>query len=130
MKCHCCSGLNFTNCCQPFLAGTIKAETAESLMRSRYSAYVVADVNYIIATTHLSTRKMYDPNSIKQWAKSSIWQKLDIISKQEGEASDCVGKVEFKAYYLDSNKRAQVHHEHSNFAKENGVWFFVDGRVH
>lgn len=98
-------------------------------MRSRYSAYVVADVNYIIATTHLSTRKLHDPNSIIQWAKSSTWQKLEIISKQAGEANDSAGKVEFKAYFLDANKRAQVHHEYSNFSKENGLWFFVDGRV-
>jgi SEC-C motif-containing protein len=89
----------------------------------------MADVTYILATTHCSMRKLHDANSIRNWAKSSIWLKLEIILKQEGEANDCVGKVEFKAYYLDSNKRAQVHHEYSNFVKENGVWFFVDGVV-
>ena len=98
-------------------------------MRSRYSAYVVVNVDYIMATTHQSTRKLHDTNSIKQWAKSSKWQKLEIISKQAGEAINVLGKVEFKAYYLDSNKRAQVHHEYSNFVKENGIWFFVDGIV-
>jgi len=127
MEYSCCSGFTFADCCQPFLLGSKKANTAEALMRSRYSAYVVADVNYIIATTHLSTRKRHDHNSIKQWAKSSTWQKLEIISKRAGEATDAIGKVEFKAYYLDSNKRSQVHHEDSNFVKENGVWFFVDG---
>lgn len=129
MECPCCSGFSFVDCCQPFLVGTKKAVTAEALMRSRYSAYFLANVEYIIATTHLTTRKLHDPNSIKQWAKSSTWQKLEIISKQEGEANDSAGKVEFKAHYLDSNKRAQVHHEYSNFVKEDGIWFFVDGLV-
>ena len=129
MDCHCCSGNTFVDCCQPFLERTKKVDTAEVLMRSRYTAYVLVYVNYIMATTHLSTRKLHNPNSIKQWANSSTWQKLEIVSKQAGNTADVIGKVEFKAFYLDANKRAQVHHEHSNFIKENGVWFFVDGLV-
>lgn len=129
MECHCCSGLNFADCCQPFLLGTKKVETAESMMRSRYSAYVVVDVDYILKTTHRATRHLHQANTIKQWAKSSIWEKLEIISTQAGGETDVVGRVEFKAHFLDSNKRAQVHYEHSSFSKENGCWYFVDGLV-
>jgi SEC-C motif domain protein len=129
MECPCCSGYNFANCCQPYLSNTKKPKTAQALMRSRYTAYTLVDVDYILSTTHVSTRRLHNPNSIKKWAKSSTWQKLEIISTQAGEANDVVGKVEFKAYFLDSSKQAEVHHEYSNFVKENGFWFFVDGIV-
>ena len=129
MKCHCCSGINFEDCCHPFLAGIKLASTAEALMRSRYTAYVVVDVNYIIATTHRSTRNLYNTNSIKQWAESSTWQKLEIVSIRAGTANDSNGKVEFKAYYLDSIMKGNVHHEYSDFVKENDTWFFVGGTI-
>lgn len=99
-------------------------------MRSRYSAYVIADVEYLLRTVHPSTRKYHDPLSIKQWAESSRWQKLEIISTAKGAAADKKGEVEFKAYYLDSNNEPQIHHEYSNFAKELGRWFFVDGKTY
>jgi SEC-C motif-containing protein len=98
-------------------------------MRSRYAAYAIAKVSYILQTTHRTTRSHYNAANILQWAQASTWQKLEIISKQAGTTSDFHGKVEFKAYYLDDQKRPQIHHEHSSFKKEDGQWFFVDGKV-
>jgi len=98
-------------------------------MRSRYTAYATAQVEYILRTTHPSTRKFHEPVSIEQWAKTSSWQKLEIISTAKGNSSDKLGTVEFKAYYLDAAHRPQIHHENSNFRKELGKWFFVDGKV-
>ena len=128
-NCYCCSGKLFENCCQPFINGSAKPPTAEALMRSRYSAYVIVAVDYILQTTHYSTRKLHDPQAIKQWAKSSSWQKLEIKSKIKGEAKDFKGMVEFKAYYMDKSFQKHIHHEYSNFVKESGEWFFVDGKV-
>lgn len=129
MNCYCCSNKPFAECCEPFLNGTAKPQTAEELMRSRYSAYVVVNVEYLIKTTHPSTRTSHEPNSIKSWAESSVWQKLEIISTSQGGEKDKAGTVEFKAYYLDSDKKKQIHHEHSRFLKELGKWFFVDGKI-
>jgi SEC-C motif-containing protein len=86
-------------------------------------------VDYILRTTHPSTRRFHDSDTIEQWAKNSHWQKLEIISTTKGTSSDTRGTVEFKAYYLDANRQPQIHHEHSNFRKELGKWFFVDGKV-
>ena len=97
-------------------------------MRSRYSAYVTVAVEYLIKTTHPSTRKFHDAGAIENWARSCDWQKLEIISKTQGEARDKVGIVEFKAYFLDENKQPQIHYETSKFRKELGKWFFVDGK--
>jgi SEC-C motif domain protein len=125
--CYCCSGKNFADCCLPFIEGTTRPITAEQLMRSRYTAYVVVNVEYILKTTHPSTRKTYDLKAVSDWAKSSIWQKLEVISTEKGTLNDKHGIVEFKAYYLDSNSNPQIHHETSTFTKELGKWFFVDG---
>ena len=129
MNCYCCSGNAFKACCQPFIERLAKPQTAEALMRSRYAAYATVAIDYILETTHRTTRNLYDPKSIAQWATSSIWLKLEVLSTQAGGINDSRGKVEFKAYYQDSGRQFQVHHEHSNFVKENGEWFFVDGLV-
>jgi SEC-C motif-containing protein len=129
MNCDCGSGKKFTDCCQPFLDGTAKPKTAEELMRSRYSAYLTVNIEYLRRTTHPSTRKFFAPEAVKEWAESSVWQKLEVISTAQGKEKDKIGEVEFKAYYLDSNGNPQIHHEHSNFVKELGKWFFVDGKL-
>jgi len=129
MNCYCCSGRIFEDCCQPFISGARKPATAEELMRSRYSAYAAVEVDYILRTTHPSVRKFHEPQEIERWAKTSRWQKLEIISTTKGNSTDKHGTVEFKAYFLDADNQPQIHHEHSNFRKELGKWFFVDGKV-
>lgn len=129
MNCYCCSEREFEVCCQPFIGGTAKPSTAEQLMRSRYTAYALQQVEYILRSTHPSVRKFHDAESIERWAKSNCWQKLEIIAATDGNSSDKQGTVEFKAYYLDANNQLQIHHEISNFRKELGKWFFVDGKI-
>ena len=62
-KCYCKSGLEFSACCEPFLRVLEVAPTALSLMRSRYSAYCLGDVNYLQATTHDHTWSDEELNS-------------------------------------------------------------------
>lgn len=128
MNCYCCSDKEFEDCCQPFISETAKPATAEELMRSRYSAYAVCAGKYLLRSTHPSTRKFHDLKSIEDWAKSNFWQKLEIVSKSAGEAKDKTGIIEFRAYFLDENGEPQIHHERSNFRRELGKWFFVDGK--
>lgn len=119
-QCYCGSKLSFENCCQPVIAGIQNAVVAEQLMRSRYSAYCVQAADYLVATTHASTRKFHKKAAILEWSKSNSWLKLEIISSTENT-------VEFKAFYLDESLKAQTHHEKSTFVCENGSWFYVDG---
>jgi SEC-C motif-containing protein len=129
MNCYCCSGQKFEACCEPFIRGAAKPRTAEELMRSRYSAYATAAVEYLLRSTHPSVRKAYRREEIEDWARNSRWQKLEIVSKTEGEATDKKGTVEFKAYYTDADGQLQIHHENSSFRKELGKWFFVEGKI-
>jgi SEC-C motif domain protein len=128
-NCYCGFVEEFEQCCQPFIAGISKPQTAEALMRSRYSAYATLNVEYIMRTTHPSTRKFLDSNEILNWAKSRVWNKLEIVSTEKGTSKDVKGFVEFKAYFSDSTSELQFHHEHSIFVKELGKWFFVNGKA-
>lgn len=129
MNCYCCSDKNFEDCCEPFIKGVSKPKTAEELMRSRYSAYATVAVEYILRSTHPSTRKYCKPDKIEDWAKTSNWQKLEVLSTTGGAAKDKKGFVEFNAYYADENGEPKIHHEISEFRKEPGKWFFYDGKV-
>ena len=120
-KCYCCSDKSFDNCCEPFILGIQKPETCLQLMRSRYSAYATQNADYLLATTYISERKHYSKTEILDWATSNSWQKLEIISFSETT-------VEFKAFYMDIDKKQNIHHEFSNFKSEDGFWFYLVGR--
>ncbi len=94
-------------------------------MRSRYTAYATGAVDYLLRTTHSSTRHLHDRQTIENWSRSCRWQKLEIISREGGQPKDKRGKVEFKAHYLDENDQPRIHHELSNFVKELGRWYFI-----
>ena len=119
-NCFCGSDRPFSRCCGPLLKGEIAANSPEKLMRSRYSAYVMAATDYLIATTHITTRTNLSAKEIEQWAKSNRWQKLEIIHSE-------TFIVEFKAHFTDRSGKKQVHHEKSKFAYENEKWYYVDG---
>lgn len=119
-NCYCCSDKPFESCCKPFIEEIKFPEIPEELMRSRYSSYVIQNANYLMATTHVSQRKHYSISEILNWAKSNTWLKLEVITAHEN-------RVEFKAYFLNDKLQAQIHHEHSTFKSENGIWFYVDG---
>lgn len=118
--CYCGSGHLFVDCCQPYIKRKLNPPTAEALMRSRYSAYCIANADYLVNTTHIATRKLYPKSSIVDFATNSHWLQLEILA-----AHDNI--VEFKAYYLDKNLAPQVHYEKSFFKQEEGVWYYVEG---
>lgn len=119
-NCYCGSDQPFSNCCSPVIKGVTPANSAEKLMRSRYSAYVVAAIDYLIATTQVMERALLNRREVEIWAKTNRWQKLEIIS------SDTF-TVEFKAHFVNKAGRKQVHHEKSTFVFENGAWYYLDG---
>ena len=119
--CFCGSAISFQDCCKKYIDGIQKAPTALALMKSRYSAYVTYQADYLLETTHVSQRKYYSKTEILNWATSNEWQKLEI-------GFSTVNTVEFKAFFLDKNKQNQVHHEFSTFKQENDNWFYVDGK--
>lgn len=125
--CFCGSGKMFSECCKPFISGEQNAPTAEQLMRSRYSAYATAAVEYLIKTCHPDIRGENSEKSLLKWCKSNQWKKLSIISTYKGNVNDTEGEVTFKAFYLDSKFKLHEHKEHSYFVKEDGCWLYSRG---
>ena len=119
-NCYCNSNKLFSECCEPYVSGIQKAPTSLALMRSRYTAYCVQNVNYLLATTHVSTRKQHNMDDILEFASKNQWTKLEILNSSETI-------VEFKAHYIDSFQLAQIHYEKSTFKQEEGSWYYVDG---
>ena len=118
--CPCSSGLAFIECCEKYILGYETAPTALALMRSRYSAYVVKNADYLVATTHESTRNLFSKDEILRWASENQWQKLEIVSFEETI-------VEFKAFFRGPDAKAYIHHERSTFEKVKGHWYYIDG---
>jgi len=121
-NCFCGSNLTYAQCCEPFHGGLQFAPTAESLMRSRYSAYVLQNADYLLATWYKSTR----PKQLDFSQENVTWQKLDILHTKKGGGEDDKGRVEFQAFYVQEGEK-RLMHEISRFKKFGGKWFYVDG---
>ncbi|MEK6509662.1 YchJ family protein [Myroides sp. C4067] len=118
--CYCCSGNAYSECCEPYVTNTKAPSTAEQLMRSRYTAYALANAIYIINTTHPKTRHFHSKKAILQWAKENTWQRLEILVSEES-------RVVFKAYYKDAEGNVCEHYEDSLFEMLGGKWYYVSG---
>ncbi|KIX28482.1 preprotein translocase subunit SecA [Mannheimia haemolytica] len=125
--CYCQSGKNYTECCEPFHLKAKIPETAEQLMRSRYSAYTLVNIPYIVETTVPSQQKSLDQAAMKVWGESTKWAGLEII-RHLANLSKIHSQVEFKAFF-DTEEGRQAHHELSLFVKIESRWFFVDPTV-
>jgi SEC-C motif-containing protein len=128
MNCHCGNAASFEDSCGKYLQGSARPETAEALMRSRYTAYVVEDIDYIVATHDPATAGEIDREGAAKWAHDSEWEGLEIVDTVAGGAGDDRGEVEFIARY-----RAQGHllsyHERATFERIDGQWYFMDGEM-
>lgn len=119
--CPCGRPRAYADCCGPLHAGA-PAPDAESLMRSRYSAYVLGLEDYLLATWHASTR----PAALDlAAAPRPKWLALEIKAhRTSGDGAT----VEFVARHKLGG-RAQRMHETSRFVREDGRWYYVDGDV-
>jgi SEC-C motif domain protein len=105
-------------------------------MRSRYTAYSQGNVDYLITTLHPKSRHKSDRSSLLQSIQSTRWAGLTIVTTQQGQVKDKRGVVEFVALYqhvqiqdLQSIGAVDQLHERSQFVKEKGQWFYVDGDI-
>ena len=126
MKCPCSSTLAYTDCCGAIIDGHRNATTAEELMRSRYSAYTQANIDYITKSMREAALTNFDPTDAKQWAQSVQWLDLTIVDKQAGVENDTDGVVEFIARFSDETGIQSIH-ERSQFKKIEGVWYYTSG---
>jgi SEC-C motif-containing protein len=126
-KCPCGTDQDFESCCSPILKGKKTAQTAEELLRARYTAFTSHDVDFILDTHHSRTKSEIKREEIEDWAKGSEWLGLKVVQKEGGEAKDNQGTIVFCAQYAVDGKK-QDHWEQSFFEKEKGEWKFLDAK--
>ena len=96
-------------------------------MRSRYTAYVRGEIDYLVRTHDESTRASVDVASVTRWSKETEWRGLEILDTVGGETDD-TGIVEFIARGATGG-RAFAQRERSRFRRVDGEWFYIDGKA-
>ena len=98
--CPCKSGKKYGECCRPVIAGEAKAETAEALMRARYTSYVVGAVDFLKTSAVKAIQEQFDEEASRAWSDAARWHGLEVICN---------------------------HHEVATFVKDRSGWKFEDG---
>lgn len=128
-KCPCNSGLAYGECCGPILGGAKLAETAEALMRARYSAYVTEHIMFLKNSAVKAVQDEFNEQATTAWSRAARWHSMEIIRTEKGQKDDTTGVVEFRATYT-ANGEFCNHHEVSTFVRgADGSWKFEDGNL-
>ncbi|WP_371185352.1 YchJ family protein [Thalassotalea maritima] len=125
--CPCGSNRPFSECCSPIIDGLLKPNHSEALMRSRYTAYVLGNAQYVADTYASSKQADNSVDDISDWMKQTKWLKLEVIATEEDNHAT-QQYVEFKAYYLHQSELC-VMHEKSRFVIESEHWRYIDGDI-
>ena len=119
--CPCGSGVDYAGCCGRYIDGDGIPDTAETLMRSRYTAFVRCDEAYLLATWHPATR----PSRVRL-DPGQRWLGLQVRSTRDGGLDNHVGSVEFVVRYKIDGRGHRLH-EISRFECIGGRWYYRDG---
>lgn len=123
--CPCGSAVEYSLCCQPYLSGTQVAPDPSHLMRSRYSAFVMKDADYLINTWHPNCQAVAFRAEIEAGFARTQWLGLTVF-ENTGDKVDNEGYVSFIARFNEAGKTGAII-ERSRFLKENGRWYYIDG---
>lgn len=126
LPCPCGSSLEYQKCCQPYLSYQSIPKTPEALMRSRYTAYSQANIEYIQKTMRGKALIGFDKDEALKWATQVQWLGLKVIAAST--VANHKGFVEFIASLSQDNYR-QIIHERSEFHKIDDRWYYVAGQT-
>ncbi|WP_246067923.1 YchJ family protein [Legionella geestiana] len=124
--CLCGSLMPYEGCCEPYHTHVTAAPTPEALMRSRYTAFVLGNIDWIQASMKGAPLEGFDANAARLWASSVTWLGLEVLNAGTQDATH--GTVEFIARFLERDALVLMH-EISEFEQENGRWLYVNGRA-
>jgi SEC-C motif domain protein len=127
--CPCGSLIAYSQCCALFINTPLLPQTAEQLMRSRFTAFYLNEHTYLLDTHHPSQREAGELEAIEKDQSTTDWIKLIIHRTQLGRKNDLTGTVDFSAYFNQEGDFFELR-ESSNFIQENSQWFYLDGEPH
>ncbi len=122
--CPCGSNYTYAKCCAVAHNNISDITTSEQLMRSRYTAFVLNNIDYLMYSHHSSTRPIKEKDDILNWTKSVKWLRLEILNTSKISSENNIETVEFKAYFKEDNKECVIH-ENSEFVIENNHWVYL-----
>ena len=123
-NCHCGSNSHYADCCEPFILKIAKPKSPEQLMRSRYSAFVEKNAEYLVDTLHVSKRTHLVHQELQKSFEITHWHSLRILHSSHKTST---GQVEFAAFYSSNSENLGQLHELSRFVLENDQWFYLQG---
>lgn len=126
--CPCGNPQLYTDCCQPLIEGQLTAVTAEQLMRSRYSAYLLGKTNYLVNSWHPETRPDNLSEQLCQDSADTQWLGLTVLDCPTA-ATASYAYVRFFARYQHAGRPGYLY-ETSRFLTENNQWYYLDGVHH
>ncbi len=125
MNCPCGTGKNYAECCQVYHLGAYP-DTAEQLMRSRYSAYALRDAQYLIKTHLIAEKdKEYETQELVNSLPIYEWLELKVINTSNGQKHDKEGTVEFIAKNFSEGQISEIK-ENSYFRKIGPQWYYIN----
>lgn len=126
-QCPCCSGQNLEKCCGPIIEGA-PAPTAEALMRSRYTAFLQGNLDYLDRTLAAEKREEVDQAEVEASVQDAEGEGLEIRAVSAGADGDHTGTVEYVARFHIRGQHV-AHHELANFRRDEAGWVYVDGEM-
>lgn len=127
-QCPCGSQTSYLSCCGIYITNQAVAATPEALMRSRYTAYTLANIAYIKRTMRGAPLLNFNENDAKQWATQVKWLGLQVIRSYFNQSDKNTGFVEFIASFEEGNQQQHIH-ELSEFQRDHDLWFYIKGHL-
>lgn len=125
--CPCGSKINYEKCCGLFITGAAVPATPEQLMRSRYTAFTEANVDYLMQTMKEAASEGFNAENTRQWAQQVEWLGLEIVRAPLVKNGDNRGTVEFIASYRQQGQIQNIR-EVSEFLQDGERWFYIGGQ--
>ena len=122
MNCPCGFGKDYEKCCKPYIEEGKKVPNVEFLMRSRYTAFTMKNMTYILETSLNDTVNEKNIKALEREFESVDWLELIVLESAHDS-------VEFKAYFRVFDGPIEVLHEHSLFTQKDGKWYYRDGTI-
>lgn len=127
-QCYCCSGQTYADCCGRYIEAGLVPASPSALMRSRYSAYAQANIDYIVATMSGAAAAGFDAKAAQAWASAVTWLGLTVVKARYHHVDPDRAMVEFIARYQTATGVESIH-ERSDFIRKNGKWYYSDGKT-